>query len=70
VVFTHSVQSLIGGLGYVRSSSHQLAGSTQPGPRRLPDGGTVSYRGVSYGVSSFTANSAGTPVRVYLLVAL
>jgi len=70
LVFIHSVQSLTGGLGYVRSSSHQLAGSTQPGPARLPDEGTVSYRGVRYGVSSFTANSAGTPVRVYLLVAL
>ncbi len=70
LVFIHSVQSLIGGLGYVRSSSGQLAGSTQPGPRRLPDGGTVSYRGVTYGVSSFSARSAGTPVRVYMLVAL
>jgi hypothetical protein len=66
--FIHSSQSLIGGLAYVRSGSHQLAGSTQPGPRRLPDGGTVKYRRVTYGVSSFAANSGGTPVRVYLLV--
>jgi hypothetical protein len=68
LVFIHSVQSLIGGLGFVRSGSHQLAGSIQPGPLRLPDGGTVKYRGVTYGVSSFAARSAGTPVRVSLLV--
>jgi hypothetical protein len=67
--FVHSVESLIGGLAYVRSGSRQLAGSSHlgPGPRRLPDSGTVKYRGVTYGVSSFTATSAGTPVRVYLL---
>ncbi len=67
-VFVHSVESLVGGLGYVRSGTLQLAGSTRPGPRRLPDGGTVKYRGITYGVTSFAATSAGTPVRVYVLV--
>ena len=42
--------------------------ASHPGPRRLPGSGTVKYRGVTYGVTSFTADSAGTPVRVYLLV--
>jgi hypothetical protein len=68
-VFVHSVESLIGGLGYVRSGSHQLAGSTRPGPAQLPEQGAVRYRGVTYGVRSFQANSAGAAVRVYLLVA-
>jgi hypothetical protein len=68
-VFVHSVESLIGGLGYVRSGSRQLAGSTRPGPALLPEQGAVRYRGVTYGVTSFQANSAGAAVRVYLLVA-
>lgn len=67
-VFVHAIESLVGGLGYVRAGSHQLAGSTHPGPRRLPDSGTVKYRGATYGATSFAANSAGTPVRVYVLV--
>ena len=68
LVFVHSIESLVGGLGYVRSGSHQLAGSTHPGPPHLPESGTVRYRGITYAVTSFAAGSAGTPVRVYVLV--
>jgi hypothetical protein len=53
---------------YIRSGSHQLAGSSQPGPAKLPSRGTVSYRGSSYGVSSFTAASEAGQVRIYQLV--
>ncbi len=66
--YVHSSQALTGGLSYVRSGAHQLAGSNQPGPRRLPDQGSVRYRGVTYGVSSFVATTAAGSVRVYLLV--
>ena len=59
---------LIGGLIYIRSGSRQLAGSTRPGPRTLPDQGTVDYRGATYGVSSFTATTAAGQARIYLLV--
>jgi hypothetical protein len=67
--YVHSIGSLIGGLSYVRSGTHQLAGSTQPGPSRLPEEGAVKYRGVTYRVSSFAATTASGPARVYLLVA-
>jgi hypothetical protein len=59
---------LTGGLIYVRAGSHQLAGSSQPAPANLPSQGTVSYRGSSYGVSSFTAASEAGQVRIYQLV--
>jgi hypothetical protein len=62
------VRTLTNGLVYIRSGSRQLAGSTHPGPRRLPDRGTVSYRGSSYGVFSFTTGTAVGPVRIYQLV--
>lgn len=64
----NAIRSLTGGLSYVRVGSHQIAGSTQPGPPRLPAGGTVRYRGVSYGVSSFLANTPAGQARVYQLV--
>jgi hypothetical protein len=79
------VRTLTSGLFYVRAGSHQLAGSTQPGPARLPLSGSVSYRGVSYEVFSFAGpggvgvgarGSAGTgargsvgTVRIYALFA-
>jgi hypothetical protein len=66
--YVHSVESLIGGLAYVRMGSRQIAGSTQPGPPGLPDQGTVRYRGVTYGVSSFAASTPAGTVRVYGLV--
>lgn len=61
------VRTLTGGLLYIRSGSRQLAGSTAPGPRSLPDRGSVRYRGAVYEVYSFTAPSSAGPVRVYQL---
>jgi hypothetical protein len=66
--YVHSSEALTGSLSYVRSGAHQIAGSTQPGPARIPDQGSVRYRGVTYGVSSFSTRTAAAPVRVYLLV--
>jgi hypothetical protein len=59
---------LTGGLLYIRSGSRQLAGSTHPGPRKLPDRGTVNYRGRTYGVFSFTTGTEVGQVRIYQLV--
>jgi hypothetical protein len=67
--YTRLTHTLTGGLVYARSGSHQLAGSTSPGPSRLPDRGSVRYRGRTYGVSSFSTHTSVGPVRVYLLVA-
>lgn len=66
--YVNQVRSLTGGLAYVRSSTRQLAGSTGPGPARLPAHGTVKYRGDTWRVSSFPSRVARTPVRVYVLV--
>jgi len=62
-------RTLTGGLIYVRSGSRQLAGSTQPGPPRLPSEGSLTYRGASYEVSSFLASTSVGQVRIYQLVA-
>jgi hypothetical protein len=62
-------RTLTGGLLYIRSGSRQLAGSNGPGPARLPSEGSVSYRGVGYEVSSFSAPTSVGQVRVYQLVA-
>jgi hypothetical protein len=61
-------RTLTGALIYIRSGSSQLAGSTRPGPARLPASGSVSYRGITYGVSSFAASTAVGPVRIFALV--
>lgn len=66
--YVSAIQSLTGGLSYVRSGSQQIAGSTQPGPPRLPDRGTIEYRGVTYVVSSFLADTTAGQVRVYQLL--
>jgi hypothetical protein len=66
--YVSAIQSLTGGLSYVRSGSQQIAGSTQPGPPRLPDQGTVEYGGVTYAVSSFLADTTAGQVRVYQLL--
>jgi hypothetical protein len=66
--YINATGPLTGGLIYIRSGSRQLAGSTQPGPRRLPDQGTVDYRGRNYGVFSFTTQTQVGPVRIYQLV--
>lgn len=61
-------RTLTEGLIYIRSGSRQLAGSTRPGPPRLPSEGSVTYRGVSYEVSSFLASTTVGQVRIYQLV--
>jgi hypothetical protein len=66
--FVSTMGSLLGALSYVRSGSHQLSGSTSPGPARLPAQGTVSYHGVGYLVFSFSASTASGTVRAYQLV--
>jgi hypothetical protein len=66
--FVSTTGSLLGALSYVRSGSHQLAGSTRPGPGRLPAQGTVRYHGSTYLVFSFAATAQGRPVRAYELV--
>jgi hypothetical protein len=68
--FVAFVHSHTGSLTYVRSGSRQIAGSTAPGPPRLPDSGTVRYRRVSYAVSSFATRTTSGPLRVYQLVRL
>jgi hypothetical protein len=72
--FVTFAQSHTGALTYLRRGARQIAGSTQPGPAVLPDSGTVRYRGVTYGVTSFAAQTSIKPVRVpariYELVAL
>ena len=67
-VYAKLVRTLTGGLLYVRSGSRQLAGSTSPGPARLPSSGSVSYRGQAYRVDSFTVPSSLGRLRVYQLV--
>jgi hypothetical protein len=57
------------GLLYVRAGSHQLAGSTRPGPAKLPLHGTVRYHGGNYEVFSFQAPSSVGKVRIYALFA-
>jgi hypothetical protein len=66
--YVNQVRSLTGGLSYVRSTTQQLAGSTRPGPTRLPNQGTVRYRGATWQVSSFSSHAPAGPVRVYVLV--
>jgi len=68
--FIRELGGLTGALAYVRSGARQLAGSTNPGPARLPSSGAVRYRGRTYLVSSFAAQTAGEGVRVYQLIAL
>jgi hypothetical protein len=63
------VGTLTRGLFYVRAGSRQLAGSTGPGPARLPASGSVRYRGVSYEVFSFRDASSAGSVRIYALFA-
>jgi hypothetical protein len=55
------------GLLYVRARSRQLAGSTNPGPAKLPLHGTIRYHGSTYEVFSFSAPSSVGKVRIYSL---
>jgi hypothetical protein len=66
--FVSTMGSLLSALSYVRAGSHQLSGSTTPGPASLPAQGTVSYHGVSYAVFSFPASTPSGTVRAYQLV--
>jgi hypothetical protein len=63
------LRGLTGALAYVRAGTRQLAGSTTPGPPRIPDSGELSYRRVTYRVSSFASSVGGRAVRVYQLLA-
>jgi hypothetical protein len=67
VAFLHSHT---GALAYVRAGSRQIAGSTAPGPSRLPASGAVRYRGVRYGLTSFATRTPAGRTRVYQLVRL
>jgi hypothetical protein len=67
--YVRTLHGLTDGLIYVRSGSRQLAGSTQPGPSRLPSAGPIRYRGTSFRVTSFAASVSGASARVYQLVA-
>ncbi|HEY2201169.1 MAG TPA: hypothetical protein VGH56_04730 [Solirubrobacteraceae bacterium] len=64
------VRTLTNGLVYIRSGPRTLAGSTHPGPVRLPSSGALRYHGRNYEVSSFTARASVGQVRVYVLVGL
>ncbi len=62
--FVAFAQEHTGSLFYVRAGSKQIAGSTRPGPPRLPNGGSVRYQGQLYDVTSFASGR----LRVYQLV--
>jgi len=66
-IYVGLVHSLTGGLAYIRYGSHLLAGSTRPGPSRLPSAGTVKYHGTTYHVASFQAPSSVGTVTGYEL---
>jgi hypothetical protein len=68
--FVAFLRSHTGALSYVRAGSRQIAGSTAPGPSRLPPSGAVRYRGAIYGVASFTTRTPAGRTRVYQLVRL
>ena len=66
--FVRLAGTLTGARLYVRSGSHQLAGSSSPGPSRIPSSGTITYGRARYRVISFMAPTSVGPVRVYVLV--
>lgn len=69
--YIHATAPLTGGLIYVRTTGanvRRLAGSTRPGPSRLPARGIVRYRGQTYRVFSFTAPSSAGALRISQLV--
>ncbi len=62
-------QGLTHALVFVRNGSRQLAGSVRPAPALLPDSGMVRFRGLSYGVFSFSTHAAGSrQIHITLLV--
>ncbi len=62
------VHTMTHALLYVRSGSHTLAGSSHDTPAKLPDSGALSFHGVDYEATSFTAPASGGSVRVHVLV--
>jgi hypothetical protein len=64
--FARTVTLYTGALVFVRSGSAQLGSSGGAGPRSIPSTGTVSYRGRSWSVFSFTAG-VDARSRVYVL---
>lgn len=63
-------ETLTGGLLYIRSGSHQVAGSARSVPAALPASGSIVYHGVSYQIDSFAAPSSLGPIHVYFLLAV
>jgi hypothetical protein len=61
------VRTLTHGFLYIRSGSQPPAGSPGRGPAKLPNSGTVKYRGKRYDVYSFLAPSSVGQVRIYQL---
>jgi len=59
--------TLTGGLLYVREGSRTLAGSTRAAPVRLPGTGQLKFRGHTYTIYSFAAETTTGPVRIYHL---
>lgn len=57
-----------GALVFVRGPEGQVAGTSSPGPAKLPRSGSVEYAGTKYLVRSFAA-TPGSPLRIYTLVA-
>jgi len=62
------VNTMTHALVYVRSGSRTLAGSSHDTPAKLPRSGAVSFHGVDYEATSFTAPASGGSVRVHVLV--
>jgi hypothetical protein len=67
--YVNLVRTDTNGLLYVRAGSRQFAGSTNPGPTKLPLHGTVRYHGGTYKVFSFSAPSSVGEMRIYALFA-
>ena len=67
--FVRSAGGLIKSSIYIRAGSRQIAGSTSPGPAKLPARGQIEYQGRTYQVRSFASSVGSMSVRVYLLIA-
>ncbi len=60
-------QTLTGAATFVEAGGRQIAGGVAHGPARLPDSGTVRFKGIRYEVASFQAPSSVGTVKVYVL---
>ncbi len=63
------VHTMTHALVYVRSGTHDLAGSTNAPPAKLRSSGALSFHGADYEVSSFSVPTSTGVARVYVLVA-